>query len=72
MKAAWTFTQSNEHVVLEAKCLRCGREQASNLLESFYHGGPCGVRAELVPEWVRERYAELNEAGKPRVPVLRR
>jgi hypothetical protein len=70
MKASWKVSRNdNDTVVVEVRCERCGNKQASTLLEPFQHGGPCGVLVEFASEEIREQYADLREAGRPRVKV---
>jgi hypothetical protein len=64
----WTISRNtNNQVIVEITCERCGRQQVTPLLESFPHGGPCGVCTEFPSEKIREQYAEMKEAGRPRV-----
>jgi hypothetical protein len=70
MKAVWNVSRNNnDTVVVESWCVRCGTKHATAILEPFQHGGPCGIRVEFPPEQIREQYAELKEAERPRIKL---
>ena len=72
MKAEWSFSfNDNDTVFVRVSCSCCGKQASSPLLENFQHGGPCGVRVEFPPEQIREQYAELKEADRPRIKPKR-
>jgi hypothetical protein len=69
VRACWSVAKNdNDTVVVEVRCERCGNTQSTPMLIGFQHAGPCGRRAEFPSEQIREQYADLREAGHPRVP----
>jgi hypothetical protein len=67
MRATWKVAKNANGTVVEVSCERCGRKTSFPMLTSFQHGGPCGVSTEFASEKIREQYAEIKEAGRPRV-----